>query len=404
MKCGLLGRKLGHSYSPLIHSHLGSYSYGLFQVEPEALEDFIRHGDWDAINVTMPYKKAVMPFLDRIDPSAEKLGCVNTLVRRDGLLWGFNTDYDGFHSTVSRSGLKPGGKKALVLGSGGASATVQAVMRELGAEVTVISRSGADNYANLERHSDAAILINTTPVGMYPNAGVSPVELDRFPALEGVLDVVYNPARTRLLLDAEGRGIVAMNGLWMLVAQAKRASEHFTGCSIDDAAIEQIHSLLQRQTENIILVGMPGCGKSTLGPLLAARTGKVFVDTDEKIAEAAGMSVPEIFAAEGEAGFRRRETQALQTFGQESGLVIATGGGCVTQAENLPALRQNGRILWVQRSIGSLPTDGRPLSRKGNLEQMYRARQPLYRQFADFCVNNDGSVEDTLAAMMEVLK
>ena len=235
MKCGLLGRKLGHSYSPQIHAQLGSYSYDLFEKEPEEVADFLQNGNFTAINVTIPYKKTVMPYCGSLTPRAIAMGSVNTIVRRpDGSLLGHNTDYFGFSSMVRRSGLEPSGKKVLVLGSGGASVTAVAVLKEMGANVVVISRSGEDNYENLHRHADAAILCNCTPVGMYPNNGVSPVDLTRFPRLEGVLDMIYNPARTALLLQAERLGLVAENGLWMLVAQAKEAAEWFTGSSLAD--------------------------------------------------------------------------------------------------------------------------------------------------------------------------
>ena len=351
MQCGLLGRKLGHSYSPQIHRKLGDYPYRLFEKEPEEVEDFLRNDDFTGINVTVPYKKAVIPFLDELSPVAQKLGAVNTVVRRDGKLIGHNTDYFGFKSMVLASGLSVCGKKSLVLGSGGASNTAVAVLQELGAKVVVISRSGENNYDNLSKHEDAAILVNTTPVGMYPNTGVSPVNLDLLPKLEGVLDVIYNPARTQLLLDAENRGLVTMNGLLMLVAQAKESAEWFTCTSLSDDRISEIHKALSQQMQNIVLVGMPGCGKSTVGKLLAEKTGKAFVDADDKIVELAGKSIPDIFSQDGEEVFRNLETQALKALGKQSGLIIATGGGCVTKDRNYPLLHQNGTILWLQRSI-----------------------------------------------------
>ena len=273
-------------------------------------------------------------------------------------------------------------------------------LQELGAEVVVISRSGENNYNNLSKHQDAAILVNTTPVGMYPNTGVSPVNLDQLPKLEGVLDVIYNPARTQLLLDAEKRGLVTMNGLLMLVAQAKESAEWFTGTSLPNDLISEIHKSLSQQMQNIVLVGMPGCGKSTIGKLLAEKCGKQFVDADEKIVELASKSIPDIFSQDGEEIFRNYETQALEALGKQSGLVIATGGGCVTKARNYPLLHQNGIILWVQRSIAVLPTDGRPLSQSNDLQKMYAVRKPLYEAFADGTVINDGTLEDTLSQIL----
>lgn len=393
MKCGLLGRKLGHSYSPQIHGYLGDYSYALFEKEPEEIGDFLKNGDFSGINVTVPYKKEVIPYLDELTPTAQKLGAVNTIVRRDGRLIGHNTDYFGFQTMVQASGLKVAGKKALVLGSGGASNTAVAVLRELGADVVVISRSGENHYGNLQRHADAAVIVNTTPVGMYPSTGQAPLDLYAFPRLEGVLDVIYNPARTMLLQHAENRGLAAMNGLLMLVAQAKEAAEWFTGTSLPDEKIMEIYGTLSSQMQNIVLIGMPGCGKSTVGRLLAGKLGRSFVDADETIVELAGKPIPRIFAEDGEEVFRNWETKALSMLGKQSGLVIATGGGCVTRQVNYGMLHQNGRIYWLQRTLDALPTDGRPLSQANKLSEMYAVRRPMYEAFADHIINNNKSME-----------
>ena len=397
MRCGLLGKKLGHSYSPQIHSHLGNYTYDLFEKSPIELGDFLKQGDFSGINVTMPYKKDVIAYCDELSECAKKLGAVNTIVRRaNGSLIGHNTDYFGFQSLVSRSGLTVTGKKVLVLGSGGASATVTAVLRELNACVVVISRSGENNYNNLSLHEDAAVIVNTTPVGMYPNTGTSLIDLDLFPCLEGVLDVVYNPARTQLLLEAERRNLVAENGLWMLVAQAKESAEWFTGSAINDCKIGEIHAALRNQMENIVLIGMPGCGKTTLGQEIAQKLGRNFIDADAEIERLAGCPIPEIFNQYGESHFRQYETTVLKELGKQSGLIIATGGGCVTRQENYASLHQNGHIVWIQRDLASLPTDGRPLSKQNNLEEMYSIRKPLYRAFADDIVTNNGSLQNTV--------
>lgn len=401
MKCGLLGRKLGHSYSPQIHSQLAKYSYRLFEKEPEELEDFLKNGDFSGLNVTVPYKKVVIPYLDSLSPVAQQLGAVNTIVRKaDGSLIGHNTDYFGFASMVGRSSLDVRGKKCLVLGSGGASNTATAVLAELGAKVIIISRTGENNYDNLYLHKDAAVIVNTTPVGMYPNTGVSPIDLELFPNLEGVLDVVYNPARTKLLLDAQARGLTAMNGLWMLVAQAKESAEWFCGQSIPDARIEEIYRKLKSQMENIVLIGMPGCGKSTIGTML----GRTMIDADTEIVSLAGKPIPEIFAQFGEEGFRDYETKVLEALGKQSGLTIATGGGCVTKDRNYPLLHQNGTIFWLKRDIEKLPTDGRPLSQATKLEEMYRIRKPMYEKFADHVIDNNGNPADTVKQILSVLE
>lgn len=404
MQCGLLGRSLGHSYSPQIHSFLGDYPYALFEKEPDALEFFLKKADFSAINVTIPYKKDVIPYCHELSDVAKRLGSVNTIAKQaDGTLIGHNTDYFGFLSMVERSGLHVTGKKVLVLGSGGASVTVVAVLEALGANVVVISRSGENNYTSLDRHSDAYAIVNTTPVGMYPNVDDSPVDLKRFANLKGVLDLIYNPARTRLLQQAESLGLTAQNGLWMLVAQAKESAEWFTGKTIDDAIIPAIHKKLRMQMENLILVGMPGCGKSTIGKLLAERTGKLFADSDEKIVKIAGKTIPEIFADSGEDAFRKIETETISTLSKSSGLVIATGGGCVTRQENYPLLHQNGTIIWLQRDLSQLPTDGRPLSQKGKLEAMYQVRRPLYEAFSDVTVINDNAEETVADAVLSAL-
>lgn len=405
MKCGLLGEKLGHSYSPQIHGRLADYSYSLFEKQPEQLEDFLSNGDFHGLNVTIPYKKAVLPYLSELSPVAKRLGAVNTVVRRpDGRLIGHNTDYFGFRTMVEASGLKPAGKKVLVLGSGGASNTAVAVLEEFGAKVIVISRGGENNYENLPLHKDAAIIVNATPVGMYPKVEASPVELSLFPKLEGVLDLIFNPARTRLLQDAENRGLVAMNGLLMLVAQAKESSEWFTNSTISNDCITAIHRHLKLQMENIILVGMPGCGKTTVGQALAVLTGKELVDADAEIVRSQGMSIPEIFSSGGEETFRIIETQVLGQLGKRSGLIISSGGGCVTRPENYPLLHQNGRIFWLQRDTALLPTDGRPISQTTDLGKLYEVRRPMYEAFADHVIPNDGTPDQTAQLILNCLK
>ena len=403
MKCGLLGRKLGHSYSPQIHAMLGDYSYELFEKEPEELEDFLKNGSWSGINVTVPYKKTVIPYLDELTPIAAKLGAVNTIVRREGKLIGHNTDYFGFQTLLDSMPVPIGKDKVLVLGSGGASNTAVAALRDRGTEVVVISRSGENNYTNLHRHRDARFIVNTTPVGMYPGTGETPIDLTQFPDLLGVVDVIYNPARTKLLLDAEKGGIATSNGLLMLAAQAKEAAEWFTGTVISNAVIDPILDKLEGQMQNIILIGMPGCGKSTVGKIIAGKIGRKFVDSDELIIQLAGKSIPDIFAQDGEDVFRRWEATALAELGKQSGLVIATGGGCVTRECNYDSLHQNGVIFWLHRSLSDLPTEGRPLSQKGDLQEMFRIRKPLYLKFTDRSIENDGLPENTASTILRYM-
>ena len=404
MKFGLLGRKLGHSYSPMIFDLMGGYRYDLFEREPEGIEDLLKNGDFDGLNVTIPYKKEVLQYLDEIDPLALRLGAVNTIVKKGGKLFGYNSDYYGFLSLVQRTRIEPPNKKVLVLGSGGASVTVRAVLEDLGAQVVLISRSGENNYTNLDRHRDAALIVNTTPVGMYPHNGSAPLSLEGFTALEGVLDLIYNPARTQLLMECEKYGIPGFNGLWMLVAQAKQSAQWFLGRELPESLVSDIHQKLRDKMENIALVGMAGCGKSTVGRALAKETGKKFVDADAEVEDLAGKTIPEIFAQEGEEMFRRMETTVLAELGMESGLVIATGGGCVTREENYPLLHQNSRIIWLERCPARLPTEGRPLSQKTHPAQLYEMRKPLYKAFADATVDNNGTKGETVTEILNLLE
>ena len=405
MKSGLLGRKLGHSYSPQIHGFLGEYSYDLFEKEPEEVGDFIRNGDFQGINVTIPYKKDVIPFLDELSSAAVKMGSVNTVVRRsDGTLFGHNTDYFGFTSMVHRSGICVAGKKVLVLGSGGTSNTAVKALEDLGAQVIIISRSGENNYDNLHLHKDAAVIVNTTPVGMYPKTGVAPIDLKQFPSLEGVLDVIYNPARTKLLLDAESLGLPHENGLWMLVAQAKEAAEYFGGKPLADELIETVYRKMSAKMQNIVLIGMPGCGKRTVAALLAEKLNRRPVDADAEIVKLAGKSIPEIFAEDGEEVFRDLETEVLENLGKQSQLIIATGGGCVTKMRNYRLLHQNSSIFWLERDLELLPTEGRPLSQTTKLQDMYAVRKPLYEAFADHRIDNNGTAEETVNKIMAILE
>ena len=393
---GLLGRKLGHSWSVPIHRDLGCEDYRLIELEPDQLGDFLSREDIGGLNVTIPYKREVMKYCDVIDEGAKAIGSVNTLVRREGKLYGYNTDIDGFLYMLRRAKISLTGKKVLVLGSGGASLTAQAAAKREGArEIVVVSRSGSENYDNLtERHGDAEAVINTTPVGMWPNMDGSPLDLTCLPELEAVADVIYNPSRTSLLLQAEYCGMNRSGGLPMLVAQAVRAEELFFDKTVPEAVTERIVSQLRQDRTNIVLVGMPGCGKTTVGMELARLSGKPCVDLDEKIVDSAGTSIPEIFRQEGEETFRHLESLVLNDVCAQGGQVIATGGGAVLQKENRTAMRRTGRVYFLRRDLSLLPKEGRPLSQKGSLEEMYRVRRPLYQAAADVVLDNSISVRE----------
>lgn len=405
MRCGLLGQRLGHSYSPAMHGMLADYEYRLYEKQPEELPAFLREGNFSGLNVTMPYKKTVVPYCDALSDDARETGSVNTLVRRpDGALYGDNTDVFGFRFLVQESGINVAGKNILVLGSGGASAACTAVLRRLGAgSVTVLSRRGEDNYENLEKHRNAEVLVNTTPLGMFPETGGAPVDLCRFPALSGVLDVIYNPARTALLLQAEKMGIPHANGLVMLAAQAKKSAELFMGREIPEEAIRETVRRTAARQKNLILIGMPGAGKTEIGRRAAALLDRPFFDSDREIEKSAGMPVQEFFQRYGEPVFRQEETRVLWELGKRSGIVLATGGGCVVTPENLPLLHCNGEIVWLLRELDRLPTDGRPLSRQTDAAELYRKRAALYGCFADFRLENGGTPDEAakkLAAML----
>lgn len=405
MKCGLIGEKLSHSFSPQIHKELADYSYELFEMPESEVKSFLESDRYDCINVTIPYKKTVMPYLDEISAEARRIGAVNTVVKtKDGKKYGYNTDYYGFLYTVNKSGIEIKDKNVLILGSGGASLTAKTVSEDLGAKkITFVSRSGETNYENVyEKCPDTDVIINCTPVGMYPKTnGESPIALDKFKSCKGVLDMIFNPAKTKLLLDAERLGIPFANGLPMLVAQAKKACEFFINEKIADHEIDRINTLIANQTGNIILVGMPGSGKTTVGKLLAEMTGRKVIDTDEMIISSQGRSPSEIITADGEEKFRQIEHEEVKNTGKMSGMIISTGGGVVTRHENFDPLRQNGKIFFIHRSLDKLPTDDRPLSQKTKLEEMYRTRLPLYREICDFEVSNDATPKECAA---EILK
>ena len=405
MDYGLIGERLGHSYSPQIHALLGNDRYELRPIPLEELDAFLRARNFKGLNVTIPYKQAVLPYCAQLSDTAREIGSVNTLVvRPDGSLLGHNTDIGGFTTMLREAGIDPSGKKAVVLGSGGTSLTARTALKHMGArEIVVVSRRGPVTYDALyAEHADAQLLVNATPVGMYPHTGVSPVELDRLPNLTGVADVIYNPEKTALILDAQARGIPAVSGLTMLVAQAREADEWFFGRPVSGEVVRTICGEIRAEMLNLVLVGMPGCGKSTLGAQVAALLGRPFVDCDEEIVREAGMSIPEIFARFGEADFRRREAEVLRRVGRESGTVVATGGGAILREDNVRALRQNGRICFLRRALEQLPTDGRPLSGPDDaIARLWRERREKYERCADFTVDNDSSAEAVARRIQE---
>lgn len=410
MEYGLIGEKLGHSYSRQIHEQIGGYSYQLHELPTEAdARAFLEARDFKGVNVTIPYKKLVIPYCDKIEPRAAAIGAVNTLVNRDGKLLGFNTDYDGFQYLARRHGVRFRGKTVLILGSGGTRNTVAAVARDGGAaRIITVSRTGGDGavtYAQAEASGEGQIIVNASPAGMYPNNGGCLIDLRRFPDLEAVLDVVYNPFRTELVLRAAERGVTAAGGFEMLVAQAVYAAQYFTGRTFDAGqAVPEVSRRLQRELANVSLIGMPGCGKSSIGAALSKRLGKAFVDLDEEIERRTGCNIPDIFAREGEEAFRRYEAETLAEVGKRTGQVIACGGGVIKTAANVHALRQNGTVLWVQRALDKLATGGRPLSRGGAaLKQLQTERTPLYRAAADAVLDNSASLDRVVQEAVQLV-
>ena len=402
MNCGLIGEHLTHSYSCEIHSMLADYEYSLIELSPDELGPFMKSKSFDAINVTIPYKQAVIPYLDEVSPTARSIGAVNTVVKRNGRLYGYNTDYAGMLALAGRLSIEAGGKKLLILGTGGTSRTALSVASALGAvEIYKVSRSrrdGAISYGEaIERHSGAQIILNATPVGMFPHADEQPIELKYFERLEAVLDVVYNPLRTDLVLEAQGMKKAAEGGLYMLAAQAVYASALFLGKVAEKKDIERAYASVYNAKRNIILTGMPSSGKSSVGRALAERTGKKFFDSDSIIVKKIGMPIAGFFAERGEAEFRRIEHEVIAELSKESGAVIATGGGAVLDGENVKALKRNGTVVFLDRSPEKLfPSEDRPLSSDiESLMRRYNERYNIYISSADVAVDGNGSIGQT---------
>lgn len=388
MKFGLLGETLRHSFSKQIHSVFGNYEYEYYERSREEAERFIKSGELSGMNVTIPYKELAFSLCDELTDTAREAGCVNTVTYRDGKIYGDNTDVFGFMYMLEAGGIVVRDKKVIVLGSGGTSKTARLALSRLGAEkVTVVSRRGEVNYDNVYELSDTEIIINTTPVGMYPKNGVAPIDLSRFPKCEGVADVVYNPLKTKLLLDAEKLGIPHIGGLYMLAAQGFRAAEVFLGEKLPESLIEEAVMSVRRALSNIILIGMPGSGKSTVAAIVAEGLSRKFIDTDSEIEKRYGAPA-KIITEQGEAAFRDIECRVIADVAKESGAVIATGGGVCEREENRDHLSQNGKIYLIERSLSKLPTDGRPLST--DVKALYERRKEKYLRFADVKIENNG--------------
>lgn len=407
MEYALIGEKLGHSFSQVIHGFFEDYSYELIEVTQEKFSDFVNGKEYKGINITIPYKEKIIPYLDYIDDFAKEIGAVNTVVNRSGKLYGYNTDFGGLKKLVELNNFDLKNKKALILGSGGTAKTACAVCKHLGAnEIITVSRSGNVNYSNVySLHNDANIIINTTPCGMYPDNNSCAVEIDKFNNLEGVIDVVYNPLQTKLVRLAEEKGIKAVSGLYMLIAQAVLAAEYFTGKTYSEDVFKNTYNFILSSKKNIVLTGMPGSGKSTIGKAISEKSGRAFIDTDALVVEKEGMEITEIFSKYGEEYFRNAETEAIKFASSQSGVVIATGGGAVLKKENIDLLKSNGKIFFLNRPISDIvPTADRPLSADLEaLKKRFDERYTIYMSTADKEINIKGTVDDAVSCIMENL-
>ena len=404
MKFGLLGRTLGHSFSPRIHSALGNTNYELFEREPSQLQEFFADPELQGINITIPYKVNALEACDVVDPRAERIGCVNTMVRKDGKWHGYNTDYDGFVFTLQHAGIDVAGKECIILGDGASSATVHVALEDLGAKNIVhLSRKTAPFYGDAPNYYETAqIIINCTPIGMYPHNPANLIDITQFSKLEGVVDLIYNPRRTILLLQAEMMEIPHCDGLPFLVAQGVEAANHFQGESFGTKEIEQILRDMRREKENIILIGMPGVGKTTVGKALGEEMGRTCIDVDHELEKEIG-DISTYITEQGEPAFREKEAEMIAKLGTQTGLVISTGGGCVTVPKNYAHLRQNGRIYQLTQPIENLSTSGRVLSSGGieRLRELEEIRTPMYESFAQCIVEHNRNAPETVSAILE---
>lgn len=404
MRYGLIGEKLGHSFSKEIHERIADYTFDLIPLEKDEFHAFMEKKDFTALNVTIPYKKDVIPYLDELDEHARAIGAVNTIVNKNGKLIGYNTDFTGFHYMVKKHNVIMKDKKVLIIGNGGASAAIQAVVKHEEAKdmiiVDVVPGNGAISYDEcFANHLDAEVIINTSPIGMYPRIGNAPIDITMFHKCEAVMDVIYNPILTRLCFEAQEEGIQRVNGLEMLIAQAKQSVEHFLDKHIDDAIIDEIYQDMLKERCNIVLIGMPSAGKTTIGKMLEQRMHKEFIDLDDVIIEKAGKSIPEIFEESGEAGFRAIETEVSIELAKTNNKIIATGGGTIKHKVNMDYLRLNGITIFIDRDVDKLISSdpNRPLSKSMEaLQQMHKERLPLYQKYAAYIAMNNDDIEKTV--------
>lgn len=410
MKYGLIGKPLGHSFSREIHALIADYDYRLFEIDEDELPRFFQERDFSGINVTIPYKQAVIPFLDEISDEAKKIGAVNTIVKKEGKLFGFNTDFFGMRALIKSTGLDLENKTVLILGTGGTSKTAVEVSKSLGAKkiVKVSRKKSSDTVTydeTYEKYSGADVIINTTPVGMFPNADKTPVDVKKFKKLQGVIDAVYNPLRTNFVLNAESIGAKGRGGLYMLVAQAVYASALFLDKPADESVIDKTYARILKEKRNIVLCGMPSSGKTTVGKEIAKVFGKKFIDTDDVVVEKRNESISDIFEKYGEGEFRKEERLAIEELSKENGLVIATGGGAVLDENNVRALRRNGVILFLDRSLENLvATADRPLSSDTEkLKNLFEKRYDVYKSCADAVIPADGEIADVVEKIKGVL-
>lgn len=400
---GLIGKNISYSLSPIIHTSFFNYYYELFSLENEKeVEEKLKAKDFDGLNVTVPYKKAVMPFLDHISPLAVKIGSVNTIVNKNGALYGYNTDYYGFEKTLERVNFNPENKKCLVLGSGGASLSVKQVLADRGAIVVVISRSGEDNYTNLSKHFDASLIVNTTPLGKYPHNDEMPLSLNGFGSLEAVIDINYSPLKSKFLLEAEKKNISVSGGFTMLVWQAKKSAELFEGKTISDEKAEKVEKETLDSVRNIVFIGMPSCGKTTVGKIVAKKLGKRFFDTDFAIENKHGRKPSEVITNDGEKAFRDLETVEIKGISKESGIVLSVGGGAVLREENVDTLKQNGILIYLDRPLDELISSDRPLSK--DIPKLFEERKEFYEKAADIKIKSKPTPEETADEVIKSLR